>query len=1090
MRRWLARLGLIGVLYAPLLALVPAPAYAGSSNTCITSDTLGCVKLIVNITPAPASNATITVKREGTSGTDDNFTLNPVSLTQYTSGGVIWDTAGSTTTCSTLPFPPNAYFDITVSGSAVGSAQHVNMCPGAGPPVDGSMTKTISITVAPTGGGGGGGGGGGPTGPGGVKGHIQIHTVGGPTIDCPAGSGVYIDGPTKKQVQVGSGGVFDSGLTLTAGTYTVEIQCIYQNNPYNHTFSNVKVAAGQYTNLDFTIEMGNNAPPPVVDSGVDVPATCDAGPFFSWLICGLVEATVGAVDWIRDNIIVPFIAEKPLDMSDPAVQKMHTIWANMRNLASLFFILVFFMVIFGTAIGWDNYQIKKILPRLVVGALLVPLSWYICTAVIDVGYVLGQGLVALTHTIVPSAKIDFGNAWSILVAGGVLVGGTLAATAAISTLGAGVIISFLISLFAAFLTLVMRKILITTLVIISPFAFLLWILPNTQKTYNTWWQNFLKLVMMYPLIMGLFEAGRLFAYAAGTAPVNAVEKGVTPLIQMAALAGPIFMLPWTFSMAGKLMNSGRKLVARGAKFADKRYGKDSDSAHLREHHRVAVNAARSIDPSLNRWQRGLALKRSGLGSFRRGAGFAKTPPSLQEKINHAATAHIREEGVSDAQDRNREEIEATTGERIDRQTEAIVDKLKDAEVTRASQTTRNRNGIAVGNIDLDYASPEVQATIDASKATFYKEKTDKAHMEYIEQLEKGGGIDQLEAFIRREVLKGDGADHAVIAASLRRMSQSGGGFQRAQDLAMGSYVSYIGDDKKRHFAGGNGKNAMMGADGAVVWGPDALMGGSYDDYVDNKWRETWHRGTKNAPDMDKAKPLTSAAVDMSPEGLATSRWQQVDRFLAFYDQASRSGTDRQKKAARKGMRDFQAAAEGIIDTPVQGRMPSETGDAIASSFEMREPLISESAYQVLASHRTPEAAPPPRTVGAGLSKQIVAAMDHDLPRASQLHARIVAERGPDGAPGVTEQELVRLAESKGRLEEADLQAAGVAAARATAGAPPPALARRMAEQFSDHLDQLHEAERRYAADPKYAKSVEDAFLRNPKGKIPYIPKES
>jgi hypothetical protein len=46
----------------------------------------------------------------------------------------------------------------------------------------------------------------------------------------------------------------------------------------------------------------------------DTAPTCDAGSVvFNWLICGVIRVTVNSVDWIRDNIIVPFLQEKPLD---------------------------------------------------------------------------------------------------------------------------------------------------------------------------------------------------------------------------------------------------------------------------------------------------------------------------------------------------------------------------------------------------------------------------------------------------------------------------------------------------------------------------------------------------------------------------------------------------------------------------------------------------------------------------------------------------------------------------------------------------------------------------------------------------------
>jgi hypothetical protein len=172
-RRWLIVLSLVTTL-SPLLGNIPA-ASANSSGTCIQSDTLGCVTLIVNLSPAPTTPATIHLKREGTSGTDDSFDLSPINNQTYTSGGPIWDTEITGTTCSEPPFPPNAYFDITVTGSATGSSNHVNLCFNASPTADPNTgRKTITVNVTALNGGTG-------SGPGGIKGQVFVKPPAGDT---------------------------------------------------------------------------------------------------------------------------------------------------------------------------------------------------------------------------------------------------------------------------------------------------------------------------------------------------------------------------------------------------------------------------------------------------------------------------------------------------------------------------------------------------------------------------------------------------------------------------------------------------------------------------------------------------------------------------------------------------------------------------------------------------------------------------------------------------------------------------------------------------------------------------------------------
>src|SRR5207237_67759 len=100
-----------------------------------------------------------------------------------------------------------------------------------------------------------------------------------------------------------------------------------------------------------------------------------------------------------------------------------------------------------------------------------------------------------------------------------------------------------------------------------------------------------KLVMMYPLIMVLFEAGRLFAATAGATAGNAAEKGVTPLFQLVGLTLPLFMIPFTFSWAGTGLKLGQKAIGKAAGGLDKRVGKGSDFDKARAERRKAKAAA-------------------------------------------------------------------------------------------------------------------------------------------------------------------------------------------------------------------------------------------------------------------------------------------------------------------------------------------------------------------------------------------------------------------------------------------------------------------------------------------------------------------
>jgi hypothetical protein len=429
-----------------------------------------------------------------------------------------------------------------------------------------------------------------------------------------------------------------TGVTKTGNGFTGTVKAVANTNAPNGTIN-----IGDPNNVGAA--PAAPAPSPAANGNAD-PPDCDAGGF-TWLICGALKALVFVDDSIRDYIIVPFLDEKPLDKNFTAPdgsqpnKPIYDIWSAIRNVAMVLFILIFFLIIFGTALGLDNYTVKKVLPRLIAGAILVPFSWYICVIIIDVGNVLGQGLLALTSSLIPSAGIDFRSNISKLFLGGTIVLVGAAAVAGIATISLGVVLTILIALFGVFLTLIFRKILIVVLIILSPLALVMWILPNTEKWYRLWWTNLFKLVMMYPLIMLLFESGRLFAYAAGsiTGNANASFKGI---FQITGLFAPTFLIPWTFKWVGGALAIGQNQINRLTSNLDKRFGKDSDMAKDRAAERERMNLIREKNAATKgqNFKAMMFRARSGVGAGYGGLGKGGFQAQMrrEEKLSAARTA--------------------------------------------------------------------------------------------------------------------------------------------------------------------------------------------------------------------------------------------------------------------------------------------------------------------------------------------------------------------------------------------------------------------------------------------------------------------
>ncbi len=373
-------------------------------------------------------------------------------------------------------------------------------------------------------------------------------------------------------------------------------------------------------------------PAPTTGTGADQSVTCDAGGGFTWIICGIIVGALNFIDWVRDHVILPFLIETPLDSNDPNLAPVYGVWNSFRGVANVFFILIFILTIFGTAIGYDNYTIKKMLPRVVAAAILIQLSWYICAFMVDTGNILGQGLFKLMNDAIKITPPMFditgsGQRLTAMFAGSLLLGVT--GVVAVTSLSFTAIIMMVVSIIMVFFTLILRKLLILLLVVLAPLAFIFWILPNTEKLFKEWFDTLLKLILMYPAIVLLFEAGRLFAVVAkglGALQVDTVTTGVTntflPVIQLVAYAIPLFLIPATFNMGGKAMKLGRAGISKIQGGANSQWGKNSDFGKKRAENKDRKSAYSRANQPVTR-----------MGKLMQGDALNKATGGFSSKLN-------------------------------------------------------------------------------------------------------------------------------------------------------------------------------------------------------------------------------------------------------------------------------------------------------------------------------------------------------------------------------------------------------------------------------------------------------------------------
>jgi hypothetical protein len=257
-----------------------------------------------------------------------------------------------------------------------------------------------------------------------------------------------------------------------------------------------------------------------------------------WILCPVMEK----VAWISDNafkvLADNFLETDPQLVSDKiggADNGTKIAWNIALNIANIMFVIAFLVIILSqvTGYGISNYGIKRMIPRLVVAAILVNASYYICQLAVDLSNILGYGiqdaLKSIANQIGPSVFGDASNYDSTAKANG--VAGTLStatgtsngiitiivtaalASAALVWISLPSILSIvpliLITVVTIIIILMMRKAIIVLLVVMSPLAFVMYLLPNTEKFFTKWRTMFVQLLMVFPIVALLFGAGQL-----------------------------------------------------------------------------------------------------------------------------------------------------------------------------------------------------------------------------------------------------------------------------------------------------------------------------------------------------------------------------------------------------------------------------------------------------------------------------------------------------------------------------------------------------------------------------------------------------
>lgn len=378
----------------------------------------------------------------------------------------------------------------------------------------------------------------------------------------------------------------------------------------------------------------------------DTPICSSSIGALGWLICPAMTLMANLADTAYGFLASHFLQVD----TDLVSSKTRDAWAKFRDVANVAFVIALLVVIYSqlTSVGITNYGIKKMLPKIIVAALLVNLSFLICQIAVDLSNIAGYGVNQFFTGLGLGTKIDSGTTYDVLenkageavgwtlVVGSILVAGTVGIALGVSV---PVLLSALLAIGLIVLILVARQALIVLLVVISPLAFVAYLLPNTEQWFKKWTKMFATLLLLFPIIGVVFGAsklagGVLFEAAGEDLLMQAVALGVTAI--------PFFVVPGLLKGALSAAGTVGAKMKGWADGAGKRVGSGVNKNAQKRYENSAFARGRSLrkqakdDYKTRQYAKAVAGEDgSVMGRLRRRAAMGVTGRSWTNAGDHA-----------------------------------------------------------------------------------------------------------------------------------------------------------------------------------------------------------------------------------------------------------------------------------------------------------------------------------------------------------------------------------------------------------------------------------------------------------------------
>lgn len=283
----------------------------------------------------------------------------------------------------------------------------------------------------------------------------------------------------------------------------------------------------------------------------------------SWVLCPGIETISEGTNGIYNLLAEELVLSSSIVSTDSKTGATYMVWDYVRGFSNVILIIFMVIVILSqiTGYGINNYGIKRMLPRIIIAAILINISYILCQIAVDISNILGSSLGkelnGVAHTIANNIPLDYNGMNFIRIVVGILVaalgGGVVvfrgiqlgAGSGAILSIAIGVLFLLLIiglAVLIFFAMLAIRQILAMLCVAFSPVAIACMILPNTEGIYKRWLKLVQAILIIYPICSVLYGMSSIIEIFA-LAPSNGKYGFLQLIVASIACFVPFYAAP-------------------------------------------------------------------------------------------------------------------------------------------------------------------------------------------------------------------------------------------------------------------------------------------------------------------------------------------------------------------------------------------------------------------------------------------------------------------------------------------------------------------------------------------------------------------